>query len=97
VSGGRSTKNSLVDMDPQGNATSGLGVDKATIQASSYELLTGGATAQEAIQPTFIELLDVVPATIDLVGRNWNSLTCRNDPIAWNWPFNPFFPNTNMF
>ncbi len=61
-------KTLLVDMDPQGNATSGLGVDKNTVQASSYELLIGAATAQEAIHPTFIELLDVIPATIDLVG-----------------------------
>lgn len=61
-------KTLLVDMDPQGNASSGVGVDKSTIQAGSYELLTGAATAQDAIHPTFIELLDVVPATIDLVG-----------------------------
>jgi chromosome partitioning protein len=61
-------KTLLVDMDPQGNASSGVGVDKTSIQAGSYELLTGAATAQDAIHPTFIELLDVVPATIDLVG-----------------------------
>lgn len=58
----------LVDLDPQGNASTGLGVGQALRTRSSYELLTGDAGLMEAAVPTRIPRLDLVPATVDLSG-----------------------------
>jgi chromosome partitioning protein len=58
----------LVDADPQGNASSGLGINKRTVQKSVYDLLIGGASAAEAIQKTQFRGLDVLPANISLAG-----------------------------
>jgi chromosome partitioning protein len=59
----------VVDMDPQGNATSGLGVDAWQATASLYGVLVDGAPLTEAVvQSVHFELLDVVPATQDMVG-----------------------------
>jgi chromosome partitioning protein len=57
----------LVDLDPQGTASTGVGVDRSEVKVGSYELL-GGATAEDAIAPTGIERLSVIPSTIDLAG-----------------------------
>lgn len=56
----------LVDLDPQGNATSGLGIDKGSIQADVYNLLLGNADPEDVIIPDVYEGLDVIPATINL-------------------------------
>ncbi len=58
----------LVDMDPQGNATSGVGISKKEIKVSTYELLIGTATAEDAIIPTKFKNLSVIPSNIALVG-----------------------------
>ncbi len=58
----------LVDLDPQGNATSGLGIEKATLTRSVYDVLVGGMALEEASVSTSIEFLDLVPATVDLFG-----------------------------
>lgn len=58
----------LVDADPQANATSGLGVDPTTCEASVYDCLVDGYPASEACTPTDIENLHVIPSRIDLVG-----------------------------
>lgn len=58
----------LVDLDPQGNASSGVGVDKASLTRSIYDVLVGGAPLESAIIRTGIEYLDIVPATVDLFG-----------------------------
>jgi chromosome partitioning protein len=58
----------LIDLDPQGNASTGLGVGHALRERSSYELLTGQCTLPEAVVPTRIPRLDLVPATVDLSG-----------------------------
>ncbi len=60
----------VVDIDPQGNATSGLGVAKAEVHAGIYEALVGEATLEEVIQHTELDFLDLVPATTDLAGAN---------------------------
>ena len=59
----------LVDMDAQANATVGLGVPKDAAP-SIYDVLSGTATLEEAIQPTTIEHLTIVPASPDLAGAN---------------------------
>lgn len=58
----------LIDMDPQGNACASLGVEIKENQASIYELLLGGAQIKEAIYPSVIKRLDVLPSTVDLAG-----------------------------
>jgi chromosome partitioning protein len=59
----------LIDGDPQGNATSGVGVDRSTIGATVYDVLVGDRTIHEAtIGHVQFQKLDVVPATPDLAG-----------------------------
>lgn len=58
----------LVDVDPQGNATSGLGFNRKTLTSSVYELLLDDIAAREAMIRTGISGLELIPATIDLAG-----------------------------
>ncbi len=58
----------LVDLDPQGNATSGLGIDKSQIKKDIYDVLLTNTDISEAIIPDVYEGLDVLPATINLAG-----------------------------
>ena len=58
----------LIDFDPQGNASTGLGIDRQARARSSYELLTGQCSLAEAVIPTRVPRLDIVPATVDLSG-----------------------------
>lgn len=61
-------KTLLIDLDPQGNAGSGLGLDKNALVGSVYEALINGRPMAELIHPTELRYLDVVPATADLTG-----------------------------
>lgn len=58
----------LVDLDPQGNTTSGLGIDRSTLEKHSYEFLIGRASFDEVKKLTEIQELTLVPARIDLIG-----------------------------
>ena len=58
----------LVDIDPQGNASSGVGVEKSEIEKCMYEVIIDQATIDEVIRPTAVEGLFVAPATINLAG-----------------------------
>ncbi len=58
----------LIDLDPQGNATSGLGIDRGSIEISIYDVLLKESPLEDAIEPTSVRNLFVVPATIDLAG-----------------------------
>lgn len=58
----------LLDMDPQGNATSGLGIEKTNSTKTIYNVIDGESYIEEVIQKTFIENLDIIPATVDLAG-----------------------------
>jgi chromosome partitioning protein len=58
----------VVDADPQGNATSGLGVQVAPTEQTTYEVLIGATRAGEAIRPTIVPGLDVLPADPRLAG-----------------------------
>ena len=57
-----------VDFDPQGNTTSGLGLEKGNIDNTVYELLMGECTVDECINPSVQERLDVMPSDVDLAG-----------------------------
>jgi len=58
----------IVDLDPQGNATSGLGVDRDAIKLSIYDVLLGEETIPDIVEPTNVRNLFLGPATIDLAG-----------------------------
>lgn len=58
----------LVDIDPQANATSGVGVNKLVVRQNIYEVLTGEASLEEIILPTGISHLELVPAAGELAG-----------------------------
>ena len=58
----------LADLDPQGNASTGLGVGQAAREYSSYDVLMGEASIAEAAMPTKVPRLDLLPATVDLSG-----------------------------
>jgi chromosome partitioning protein len=58
----------LLDLDPQGNASTGLGVGHTARERNSYDLLVGEATVEEAAVPSRVPRLDLIPATQDLSG-----------------------------
>lgn len=58
----------LIDLDPQGNATSAFGIDKAALRHTVYDTLVDGVPLSEAVQATELPFLEVVPATPDLAG-----------------------------
>jgi chromosome partitioning protein len=58
----------LIDLDPQGNASTGLGIGQAQRGHSSYQLLTGQCTLDESVVATRVPRLDLIPATVDLSG-----------------------------
>jgi chromosome partitioning protein len=58
----------LIDLDPQGNASTGLGIGQSRREQSSYDVLIGSASLIEAAVPTRVPRLDIVPATQDLSG-----------------------------
>ena len=60
----------LIDLDPQGNSTTGIGIDKGDIKKSAYDLLIGAATLQEVMKKTKFKNLYVIPATISLAGAD---------------------------
>ncbi len=56
----------IIDLDPQGNASTGLGIDARSRELTTYELLLDDVTLEEVIQKTKTDGLMIVPATIDL-------------------------------
>ena len=58
----------VIDMDPQGNTTSGLGVEKDEVENTVYELLLGEKTIQECLQPEIFENLSMLPSNVNLAG-----------------------------
>ncbi|MDR3498368.1 MAG: ParA family protein [Parvibaculum sp.] len=58
----------IVDLDPQGNASTGLGIGRAERKVSAYDVLIGSALIEDAVVPTAVPGLDIVPSTMDLLG-----------------------------
>jgi chromosome partitioning protein len=58
----------IVDIDPQGNASTGLGIDRQDRVVSSYDVLTGALSLEAAALPTAVPGLSIVPSTLDLLG-----------------------------
>jgi chromosome partitioning protein len=61
-------KTLVVDADPQANSTSGLGINPKEVEHSIYECMLGNLDAKDAVVPTEIDYLYVLPSHIDLVG-----------------------------
>jgi len=58
----------IVDLDPQGNATTGLGISHRNVEGSIYDVIMNERTVEDCVEPTAVRNLFVVPATIDLAG-----------------------------
>ena len=58
----------LVDLDPQGNATSGLGIDKESLSGNLYDCLIDGVPMEQVLQKTAVKKFSVIPATMDVAG-----------------------------
>nr|MBQ5811032.1 ParA family protein [Clostridia bacterium] len=68
----------LVDLDPQGNTTSGVGISKKNLKSSSYEVLIGEAAAEKAILETEFKNLSVLPSNISLAGAEFDLYQLEN-------------------
>lgn len=71
-------KTLLVDLDPQGNSTSGLGINKKQIKTSSYDLLISRSDADSATLKTSFENLSLVPSNITLAGAEFELVDADN-------------------
>lgn len=58
----------IIDLDPQGNASTGLGIDRKSRTSSTYDVMTGERSLSEVIQPTAVPRLWLAPSTLDLLG-----------------------------
>ena len=67
-----------IDIDPQGNTTSGLGVDKNNVENTLYELLLGEAEAKDIIVKDVVENVDLIPSNIELPGLEVSLVNCMN-------------------
>ncbi len=65
----------LVDVDPQGNATSGVGIEKSKLSRSIYQVLVDDLPLEEVVLRTSVQGLDVVPSTLDLAGAEIELMT----------------------
>ena len=68
----------VIDLDPQGNTSSGLGIDKSELENTVYELILDECTAKEAIVHTDIENLSVLPSNVNLAGAEIELLDINN-------------------
>lgn len=67
-----------IDMDPQGNTTSGLGIDKNQVESTVYELILEDISAEECIQESVMEGLDVIASNINLSGAEVELISFEN-------------------
>src|SRR5919112_6020083 len=58
----------ILDLDPQGNASTGLGIDRKSRRVSTYHVLNGEADLRDAVVETAVPRLHVAPSTLDLLG-----------------------------
>ncbi len=68
-------KTLLIDMDPQANSTSGVGLQKDKLAMSIYDVLIGNKSLREVVQPTELSYLNIVPSSISLVGAEVELVT----------------------
>ena len=58
----------MIDVDPQGNSTSGVGIDKTTLKYSTYDIFINNVNPAQVIMDTIVDGLSIIPSNIDLVG-----------------------------
>jgi chromosome partitioning protein len=68
----------IVDLDPQGNASTGLGIDRRDRNASTYDVLMGEVSLRDAVVPTAVPRLHIAPSTMDLSGLELELGTTRD-------------------
>lgn len=68
-----------IDIDPQGNTTRGLGIDKKSLEISIYDMLLGEVGIEECILKGVYEYLDLIPADVDLAGAEIELITIANN------------------
>ncbi len=71
-------KTLLVDVDPQGNATSGLGVNKRDVKASTYDMIVGDVKAEDILIKTPFKCLDMLPSDMNLAGAELELVDMKN-------------------
>ena len=76
--GRKGKKMLLIDIDPQGNASSGLGVNKRDTQLSTYDILIADAKAEDVLIRTSFENIDVLPASMDLAAAEIELVEAEN-------------------
>ena len=73
----------VVDIDPQGNITSGLGVDKNNVENTIYEMMLGECTVEESILKDVLENLDVMPSNVNLAGAEIDLIGVDEREYIW--------------
>jgi chromosome partitioning protein len=68
----------LIDMDPQANTTQGIGVNRVSINDTTYDVLVNQIPIEDIITPSYIKNLDVAPASIDLAGADLELSNIKN-------------------
>jgi len=68
----------LIDLDPQGNASTGLGIPQAKRVPGTYEVILGATTVEQATVPSSIPSLSVMPSTVDLSGAELDLVGMEN-------------------
>jgi len=74
-------KTLLIDSDPQGNASSGLGVNMKKVKSHLYHAYSGGYSAQDVLIPSNVKNLDVIPSSIDLVAAEIEMISVSNREV----------------
>jgi len=72
----------IIDIDPQGNSTSGIGIDKTNIESSIYDVLINNITPEEAVIPTQIDNLYIIPSSVELAGAEIELTTMEGRDIV---------------
>src|SRR5262249_38675805 len=80
----------VIDLDPQGNASTGLGIDRRNRRHSTYDVLVGEAALRDAIVATAVARLHVAPSTLDLSGLELELGQNRDRAFRLRPPLGPF-------
>ncbi len=99
----------IVDLDPQGNASTGLGIDRKDRHVSSYDVVTQVATVGQSAMPTAVPNLFIVPSTLDLLGvemeiahapdrvlRLRNAIAAEQDSLGFGYVLIDCPPSLNL-
>ncbi len=71
----------IIDLDPQGNASTGLGIDKKKRELSTYDVLAGTESLKNVLQQTAVPRLSIAPSTLDLLGIELELAPCKDRPF----------------